>query len=283
MPQSTGVATAMIGIGLLLCCLLVGLRLVWSILRHRGITLFVALIGVVAIESYARATTPDADPAPAPASEPSAQATTPYPACLIPETAIAACSAAIDSATLQGDQLAWAFNNRGIARAAKGDLLNAIADYSSAIQLAPDDPAAWSNRGTAHATLGDLLAALGDHEKALQLAPKSASAWHNRAVDFEELGQYKKAIQDYRQSITLDPKHRGSHLGLATSNCKLGRIKASIAARLALIDKGLMSPLEMQQILQKDGFYKGPLDGLFGKGSRAALRTWTRRGCLANA
>lgn len=273
----------MIGIGFLVLGLLIGLRLVWMVLRHRGITLFVALIGLVAIESFARAATKDTTSnETAPAAQRTAP-TDPVLACQTRQTAIAACTAAIDSGTWHGAELAWAYNNRGIAHAARGDALKALADYSKAIELAPGDASAWSNRGSLHATLGDLHAALADHEKALELAPANASAWHNRGVDHEELGQHSKALQDYRKAIELDPGHRGSHIGLATAACKLGRIKASVAARLALIDKGLITAVEMQQILQQDGFYKGPLDGLFGKGSRAALRAWTRKGCLAQA
>ena len=264
----------MIGFGFMILILLIGLRLVWMALRHRGITLFFGFIGLVAIESYARAERSD---------EISVSNNDPrIEACQIAETALTACTAIIEGAT-DGAEIAWAYNNRGIAAAAQGDLLRAIADYTKAIELAPEDPAAWSNRGTAHAVLGDLLPALADHEKALSLAPENASAWHNRGVDFEELGQYRRALADYAKAIERDAQHLGSHIGLATASCKLGRIKASIDARLALINKGLMTARELQQVLKDDGFYAGPLDGLFGKGSRAALRAWTRKGCLAHA
>ena len=49
------------------------------------------------------------------------------------------------------------------------------------------------------------------------------------------------------------------------------------------MEKGLVEPVALQSILKRDGFYKGPLDGLIGKGSRAALRAWTRAGCRSNA
>ena len=265
----------MMGIGLLLLCLLIGLRLIWVMLRHRGITLFVCLVGIVAIASYARATTPQDEIPP--------EITPKIDACNTSQPDLTACTAVIEGANGQDSDLAWAYNNRGIAHAARGDLLRAIADYSRAIELAPDHPAAWSNRGSAHAFLGDLLPALADHEQALELAPENASAWHNRGVDLEELGQHRKAISDYQRAIQLDPRHLGSHIGLATANCKLGRIKTSARARLALIDKGLMQAIQLQKILQDDGFYKGPLDGKFGKGSRAALRAWTRKGCRSHA
>ena len=40
-----------------------------------------------------------------------------------------------------------AFNNRGIARKAKGDLEGALQDYNEAIRLKPDFAEAFNNRG----------------------------------------------------------------------------------------------------------------------------------------
>lgn len=266
----------MIGFGLLILCLLVGLRVAWVLLRFRGLGIFVAMIAVVAWAALGRAGT---EPTAAATQEPAPMVV----ACQNTETGIEACTAAIASARWAGADLAWAYTNRGLAWAARGDLLKALADHAKAIELAPNDPAGWTNRGNAHAILGDLLAALSDHERALELAPESASAWHNRAVDFEELGEHKKALADYRKALTLDPVHVGSHTGLATANCKLSRVKASMQLRLEMITKGLVEALDVQRLLKAEGFYKGPLDGLFGKGSRAALQAWTRKGCLAQS
>ena len=265
----------MIGVGVLFLCLLAALRLLWTAARHRGLTAFCAVVGVVAIESFARAE------APATRADPARPAPETIAACQNANTALKACAALISG----NDEAlkAWALNQRGIAHAMKGAALDAIADFTKAIELMPEDATAWSNRGTVYARLGDLLPALSDHQRALDLAPEKASAWHNRGVDHEEMGEHKKALADYAKAIDLDPGHIGSHVGLATANCKLGRVKASAAARLALIDKGLMKAIALQQILKDEGFYKGPLDGKFGKGSRSALRAWTRKGCLAHA
>ncbi len=200
-----------------------------------------------------------------------------------PREAAAQCSALISAKTTPPADLAWAYNNRGLARAAIGDYLRAIEDYTRALALNPGYAPALSNRGNAHAALGDLLAALGDHSRAIELDPDYVAAWHNRGVDHEELGQYKNALEDYRQTISLAPDHKGSHVGLATANCKLGRVQTSAKARLAAIEKGLLDAVEMQELLKAEGFYRGPIDGIFGKGSRAALRAWTRKGCLAGA
>ncbi|MEM9059921.1 MAG: tetratricopeptide repeat protein [Pseudomonadota bacterium] len=276
MPQRAEIATAMIGVGLLALAALLGLRLVWMLARFRGVAVFCILVGVVAAASFTRAAT---EAAPAPPTPESSLAQ----GCTEVNLSVEGCTSAIESGLWSDAQLAWAFNNRGLSYAAKGALLDALRDYGRAIELAPDHPAAWMNRGNAHAVLGDLLAALADHNKALELAPENASVWHNRGVTHEELGEHENALADYRKAIELDPTHRGSHIGLATANCKLSRVKASSAARLRLVEQGLVPAVEMQEILQREGFYRGPIDGIFGKGSRAALRAWTRKGCLAHA
>ncbi|MEO1491159.1 MAG: tetratricopeptide repeat protein [Pseudomonadota bacterium] len=194
--------------------------------------------------------------------------------------AIDACSAIIDSPDWAGARAVWALNNRGLAHAARGNYLAALADYDAAIALDPDNAAAFSNRGNAHAALGDMLKALADHSRAIEIDPKYVSAWHNRGVDHEELGNPRAALADYRQALDLDPDHRGARLGLATANCRLGRAKTSSAARLDAINRGHIDPSAFQRVLQNAGHYRGPIDGKFGRGSRAALRAWTRAGCL---
>lgn len=195
----------------------------------------------------------------------------------------AACQRAIDSGTWQGAEAAWAWNNLGLARAAAKRFPAAIEAYSQAIALDPGFAPAWSNRGNAHAALNDLLPAFEDHDKAVALDPAYVAARHNRGVDYEELGRYKEALADYRAVIEMAPSHRGAHVGIATANCKRGRVKASAEAHLVAINRGVITAVEMQERLRDDGFYKGAIDGIFGRGSRAALRAWTRKGCLPPA
>ena len=60
-----------------------------------------------------------------------------------PDAAIADCSRAIE--LNPGD--AEAFNNRGLAKRAKGDLAGAIADFDQSILLKANDATAYVNRG----------------------------------------------------------------------------------------------------------------------------------------
>ena len=57
------------------------------------------------------------------------------------------CTAVIQSGLIVGHNLAIAYNNRGNAYKANGDLDRAIADYNQAIALDPKYALAYNNRG----------------------------------------------------------------------------------------------------------------------------------------
>ena len=76
-----------------------------------------------------------------------------------------------ESISLKPD-FAEAYNNRGIARAAKGDLDGALRDYAEAIRLKPDYANAYCNHGAARAYKGNSAstkAAIADYQKYLDL------------------------------------------------------------------------------------------------------------------
>src|SRR5690348_5197538 len=63
------------------------------------------------------------------------------------EQVIQNCSQAIDSRQLTEQNLSRALNNRGIAYQNKGDYDRAIADFTRALGLNPNDNKALNNRG----------------------------------------------------------------------------------------------------------------------------------------
>jgi len=65
--------------------------------------------------------------------------------------------------------LAKAYLDRGAARHAKGDLAGAIADYNKSIQLNPNDPIAYADRSAAKRAKGDLDGAVADSLSAAKL------------------------------------------------------------------------------------------------------------------
>ena len=76
------------------------------------------------------------------------------------------------------ENLAGAYNNRGIAYSDKGDYDRAISDYNEAIRIG------FGNDKT-----------------------KLAVAYNNRGCIYERKGDYDKAIEEYKKSIELNPEY----------------------------------------------------------------------------
>ena len=44
-----------------------------------------------------------------------------------------------------------------------------------------------------------------DYDKAIELDPNDAAAYYNRGHSYSDLGQYQRAIEDFDKAIELDP------------------------------------------------------------------------------
>jgi len=99
---------------------------------------------------------------------------------------------------------------RGNAYYHKGDYDPAIADFSQAIKLQPDDAAAYYNRGNAYYYKGDYDQAITDYTKAIKLQPDYAAAYNNRGNAYAHKGNRQKAIADLQKALQLssDPRLR---------------------------------------------------------------------------
>src|ERR1017187_4152305 len=102
---------------------------------------------------------------------------------------------------------AEAFNNRGVARANRGDVEGALLDCNEAIRLKPDYAAAFYNRGNARAAKGDVEGALQDYSEAIRLKPDYANAFYNRGIARAAKGDVEGALQDYSEAIRLKPDY----------------------------------------------------------------------------
>src|SRR5690606_4771113 len=85
---------------------------------------------------------------------------------------------------------------RGIAHHRLGDYQNALADYSQAILIDPQDSYALYNRALVRTRLGDWRGAVSDYDVSLQLRSDNTDAYLNRGLIFLDSGQFDKAIAD---------------------------------------------------------------------------------------
>jgi tetratricopeptide (TPR) repeat protein len=72
--------------------------------------------------------------------------------------------------------------NRGIAKYESGDKAGAIADYTQAITINPQDAKAYYNRGNAKSESGDKAGAIKDLETAKQLFQQQGNTQNAQKV-----------------------------------------------------------------------------------------------------
>jgi len=132
-------------------------------------------------------------------------------------------------------KFATAYLNRGQYWYENNQPDKALKDFSMAIEIKPDFPAAFQNRALIYLMQNDLLKALQDYNRYLEMMQscdkggKSADsrmsdALGNRGLIYYRMGQYQKALADLDMAITLNPSNPTNYFNRASVNHKTGRI-----------------------------------------------------------
>jgi tetratricopeptide (TPR) repeat protein len=115
-----------------------------------------------------------------------------------------------DDGAAQGAELdaryATAYESRGNAYTAKGELAQALTAYNEALRLDPKLALAYADRGIAYHYKGDLNHALADANEAIMLDPKLAAAYNARGMVYFSKRDAESALADFSEAIRLDPK-----------------------------------------------------------------------------
>jgi tetratricopeptide (TPR) repeat protein len=122
-----------------------------------------------------------------------------------------------------------AYLNRGVAKCKLGDNQGAITDYNQAIQIKPDFAKTYNNRGNAKSNLGDKQGAIADYNQAIQLKPDYANAYYNRGLAKSNLGDNQGAIADYNQAIQIKPDYALAYYNRGNAKSNLGDKQGAIA------------------------------------------------------
>jgi tetratricopeptide (TPR) repeat protein len=110
------------------------------------------------------------------------------------------------------------YNDRGWAYYKLNRFPEAIEDFSKAIEIAPKDYAGYSGRGVMLVAQNQNDAALVDLNKALELKPDEAQTLRFRASAYKNLKQYDLAIQDYTAVLSKSDPNSGDQAKLATAD-----------------------------------------------------------------
>jgi tetratricopeptide (TPR) repeat protein len=94
-----------------------------------------------------------------------------------------------------------AFGNRGLAWMKKKEYDRAIADFTEAIRLNPNDPLNWFRRGHAWLEKLEYDRAIADWNEATRLNPNDPFDWVHRGDAWMKKLEYDRAIADYTEAI----------------------------------------------------------------------------------
>lgn len=124
--------------------------------------------------------------------------------------------------TISQEFTAIEYNNRGYTYQKLDRYVEALVDYTRAIQLDPTYAKAYSNRAVTYDKLKLYDKALKDHHRAIQLNPTDAQIYANRGATYDKLQRYEDALADYNRAIELDPTQAKpySNRGVTLANLK---------------------------------------------------------------
>ncbi len=132
----------------------------------------------------------------------------------------------------KGNEVALAYNNRGVLYKQAGDLDNAMKDYKHSLSLNPVNTDTWSNIGLIFWQQGLKNknqqrifndTAMKYLNKAINLDPKFATGYSNRGSVRSTMGDNQGALDDYTMSINLDPNFADPYYNRGIVYFNLGR------------------------------------------------------------
>eukprot|EP00439_Symbiodinium_sp_Y106_P089116 s1_g1652.t1 len=122
--------------------------------------------------------------------------------------AIYYCSRAIQSGDLEPGDMVVALLNRGVAYKNTGNLEMAVVDYSSALELSPDDALLFSNRANAYREMNRPVEAMSDINRSIELNPENPAAFYVRGLLFEASGDPENARRDFLRAHEISPDNK---------------------------------------------------------------------------
>jgi len=111
-----------------------------------------------------------------------------------------------------------------------GDNEGALAAFSRAIELEPDDADAWYNKGVALAKLRRTEEARSAYDRAIELRPEYADAWYNKGVALAKLATTEEALNAFERAIELKPEDAEMWSAKGGALGKLERMEQALAA-----------------------------------------------------
>lgn len=124
---------------------------------------------------------------------------------------------------------------QGVTKGRGGDYEGAIADFTRAIKLDPNNADAYFYRGFAYRFLArgratserasasnDLKQAVDNFDQTIKIDPTYTRAYFERGLSQDDLGNKREAITDYTQTLELDAEFAEAYYNRGVIHSELG-------------------------------------------------------------
>lgn len=124
---------------------------------------------------------------------------------------------------------AYQFVRRGCVRANLGEFQDAVADFSTAIELNPTYGDAYRLRAVAFLGMQQSERAMEDIQEDLRLRPENAATRATYGDVLREMQQHAEAYREYERALELDPQCFSAFIGRAHCHYDDGDWRNAIA------------------------------------------------------
>jgi len=111
----------------------------------------------------------------------------------------------------------------GEKRYARGDFDEAMEWYNKAIEVQPENKAAWSSKALMLAELERFDEAIKCFDEALKIDDMDRTLWYGKAISLSRMGMYDEAIKAYDRVLGISPNHEKAWIGKGLALAELGR------------------------------------------------------------
>ena len=138
------------------------------------------------------------------------------------------------------DPLLWR-HRAEFRRKRLGQITGAVEDATRAIELDPEWALARYERGEGHRLLGDWERAIEDDTLALCLNPEKGRYWRARGNVWLESGHPERALSDYSQALKRDETVAGTWVARGHAHSQLGQVREALEdfAKALQLEPGL--------------------------------------------
>jgi len=125
---------------------------------------------------------------------------------------------------------AAAYFNHAVALQELNRLEESVSSYNKAIHIKPQDAEAYFNRGNALQKLKRREEALASYARAIAIRPDYAAAHHNLGIGLQELNRQEEAIVSFDRAIAIRPGFADAHFTRGNALQRLKRLEEARAS-----------------------------------------------------